>query len=598
MSARKLPRAVGVLAGTLSVVTLAFSATPQRLSGGIVGMVSNSAGVPQMGASVLLSSQFDRLLQRVLTSESGAFSFDSLPPDVYTVRVSLASFLPALKRNIVVQPGMQSLLNVSLASVFSSVELVGVAPGQKSLMSEEWRWVLRSASATRPVLRLLPRLGDPAPQSRRTASMFSDTRGVVRVSGGDLAGGASGSDPDLGTAFALATSFLGRNQLQVSGNLGYSSYAGVPTAAIRTSFRRDLPGGLSGPELKLTMRQVFLPARVGAALFGGMATSAPMLRTLSATMLDSQRLTDRVRIDYGASIDSLTFLERLNYISPYARLTYDRGSGEAIEVGYASGTPPAEAFSSETGRDLEFQQDLAALAMFPRVSLRSGMPRVQRTRSVEVGYHRKAGSRTYRLAAYRDNVTNAAVTMVGPGGVRPGADLLPDLLTNSWTFNAGRYHNIGYLASVTQDLGDHAGATLAYGSGAALRVEQGTAETSTPDELRESVRIGRRHSLTARVSSTVPRTGTRLVASYQWSNLRALNAPHMYLTQRAREELGLNVSVRQPVPYFGGLPGRVEASAELRNLLAEGYSPLNFGGRRAYLLQTPRSVRGSLSFIF
>jgi hypothetical protein len=355
---------------------------------------------------------------------------------------------------------------------------------------------------------------------------------------------------------------------------------------------------LSSPELKLTMRQVFLPARVGAALFGGMATSAPMLRTLSATMLDSQRLTDRVRIDYGASIDSLTFLERLNYISPYARLTYDRGSGEAIEVGYASGTPPAEAFSSETGRDLEFQQDLAALAMFPRVSLRSGMPRVQRTRSVEVGYHKKAGSRTYRLAAYRDNVTNAAVTMVGPGGVRPGADLLPDLLTNSWTFNAGRYHNIGYLASLTQDLGDHAGATLAYGSGAALRVEQGTAQTSTPDELRESVRIGRRHSLTARVSSTVPRTGTQLVASYQWSNLRALNAPHMYLTQRAREELGLNVSVRQPVPYFGGLPGRVEASAELRNLLAEGYSPLNFGGRRTYLLQTPRSVRGSLSFVF
>ena len=45
--------------------------------------------------------------------------------------------------------------------------------------------------------------------------------------------------------------------------------------------------------------------------------------------------------------------------------------------------------------------------------------------------------------------------------------------------------------------------------------------------------------------------------------------------------------------------GRLEASADLRNLLAQGYLPLAAGdGRRLLLVQSPRALRGGLSFIF
>jgi len=111
MNARMWKTAVGVLAGTLLPVSLAFPATAQKFSGSIVGVVSNTGGVPQMGASVLLYDRFERLLQRVLTTETGTFGFDSLPPEVYALRVSLASFLPAFKRNIQVQPGPLQLLD-------------------------------------------------------------------------------------------------------------------------------------------------------------------------------------------------------------------------------------------------------------------------------------------------------------------------------------------------------------------------------------------------------------------------------------------------------------------------------------------------------
>ncbi len=109
-----------------------------------------------MGATVLLFNRSERLILKTITNERGIFGFSLLTPDLYSVRVSLASFVPAMKQKIAVQPGMQSLLYVDLASVLSSIELVYVAPGQGALMSDDWKWTLKASTATRPVLRLLP----------------------------------------------------------------------------------------------------------------------------------------------------------------------------------------------------------------------------------------------------------------------------------------------------------------------------------------------------------------------------------------------------------------------------------------------------------
>ena len=47
------------------------------------------------------------------------------------------------------------------------------------------------------------------------------------------------------------------------------------------------------------------------------------------------------------------------------------------------------------------------------------------------------------------------------------------------------------------------------------------------------------------------------------------------------------------------VPVRMEASADLRNLLAEGYLPFTMtDGRQILLMHTPRSFRGGLTFIF
>ena len=63
--------------------------------------------------------------------------------------------------------------------------------------------------------------------------------------------------------------------------------------------------------------------------------------------------------------------------------------------------------------------------------------------------------------------------------------------------------------------------------------------------------------------------------------------------------MGLNFQIRQPLPLMGGIPGRLEMTAELRNLLAQGYIPMTSpDGGSLILIQFPRAIRGGFSFIF
>src|SRR5579872_6346737 len=99
----------------LAVPLVSQAASLPKLSGEISGMVTDTAGIPQMGATVLLYNRQARLFQRALTNERGTFAFAALMPDLYSIRVSLSSFVPAIRGNILVEPGMRSVLNVSLA---------------------------------------------------------------------------------------------------------------------------------------------------------------------------------------------------------------------------------------------------------------------------------------------------------------------------------------------------------------------------------------------------------------------------------------------------------------------------------------------------
>lgn len=554
-----------------------------------------------MGATVLLYDRYDQLVRRTLTNEEGKFAFPMLNPDSYTLRVTLASFVPALRRNIAVAAGSENILQINLTSLFSTVDIISSGPARGALMSDDWKWVLRSSQSTRPVMRFLPSWSS-SQTTAANSSMFSNTTGMVTLSAGDGDSFATGAEQATGTAFAVATSLFNTSRLLLSGNVGYSSSSGLPTAGFRTSYSRSRDGD-SGPQVTLTVRQLYLsPQGVVAG-----AERGPALRTASLATRDSVNLNDHLRLDYGLSMESVSFLERLNYFSPFARATYDLGSNGLVRFGFSSGGQPTELASQggspegtggESINGASLNQDLAALTTLPRVSLTDDRIRVQRTQNFEMGYQKVVGATTYTAAVYRESVSNAAFLFSGATGLLPASDSLPDIGTNSQIFDAGSFDRIGTTVAVKQSLTDHVEASVAGGSTGGLAADAALMPVSDAAGLRAALRERQSPWMTASVAMTVPVSGTRIQSAYGWTDPRMMMPDHYFMTGDITEATGWNIRVRQPLPFLPGLAGRLEATAELRNMLAQGYVPVTYAGQKSVLTNAPRAVRGGLAFIF
>ena len=155
--------AAGLLVGLLGTAGLfcspASAASLNPLAGEILGQVKDATGAAQMGASVYLYNRYDELVRKGLSNEQGRFVFDALAPDLYSIRVILASFVPAERRNISVLPNSENRLDINLTSVLSSIGVTTTPASPGTLMTDDWKWVLRTSQATRPVLRFLPEIG-------------------------------------------------------------------------------------------------------------------------------------------------------------------------------------------------------------------------------------------------------------------------------------------------------------------------------------------------------------------------------------------------------------------------------------------------------
>src|SRR4051812_609562 len=75
-----------------------LSSSQANFAGALLGEVRNASGVKQMGATVQLYDRYDNLVRKALSTDDGKFAFASLAPDVYTLRVTLSSFFPAVRR--------------------------------------------------------------------------------------------------------------------------------------------------------------------------------------------------------------------------------------------------------------------------------------------------------------------------------------------------------------------------------------------------------------------------------------------------------------------------------------------------------------------
>ena len=575
------------------------------VTGDVLGTVVDDAGVPQMGATVQLFNRYKRVIAKTMTGVDGRFAFPGLPVDIYSIRVSLASFLPATRDQIAVRAGMESMLEIHLATLFSNVKVHYATPS--AAMTEDWKWVLRSSPATRLITRYLP------PDSSTTAelhpSVFSDTHAMISVSGGNAGWIDTNSmQSDMGTGFVLSTNILGKNQIQVGGAYGQNPNLGPAAMGLCAIYSRGGENGFGEPpEIALTVSQFGLSS--GTPQASSNAGPPTAVRVMSLSTYQVFDPASGVHIEYGATGESIDFgSQHTSRVSPFARVTVDLGTVGQFAVAYSDGDRPQQLLVHQpepsTPPDTRDQEgdNLAevaeALAQLPQLSNRNGNLELERTQNYEVGYSKTLGSRTYALSAFRENTANGWVNLAGDLTGIQADDLLSDGISQTSAYNIGKYAREGYLASVNQKINEALDVVVAYGRMGGFSSDGGSllaalnGETGILEEREQNL-------IAVNAKGKLAKTGTQIWTSYGWSNQNAIIPQHFFLTQTAYAAPGLDVFVRQPLPSLFGIPGRVELTADLRNLLAQGYLPLgSSNGRSILVMQSPRVLRGGLNFVF
>jgi hypothetical protein len=564
---------------------------PSTFSGNLLGYVVDPLGTPQMGASVALYDHYQRLVRKTLTSPDGRFGFEGLPPEQYSVRISIPSFIPATRDKIAIRAGLSSVLQIRMATILSSVEVRYSVP--TAAMSDDWKWVLRASSATRAVTRFLPAKAQTSSSPQNPEKIFSDIRGSVSLSAGDAGSlisdaGSSG----FGTSFALATSVYGRNQINLSGAFGQSIRTGMPTMGVRATYARTSEDSQTAalPELTLMARQVSL---VGRSPESDVTGGSYALRSTTLSYYDSMDILDKVRLEYGAGSESVSYFDRVSHVSPYARATVSLGGLGSVAATFSDGGAPNDLYMHQFGQESELAGTVSAVGDLPQFSLRGSHLQLQRTQNVEVGYVNTAGRRTYAVSAFYENVKDGRLNVAGDLSGLGAGNVLADVSTDIAIYNIGQYNRNGVIASVNQKLSNELDVTLAGGTeGGFTRIGDIGRDAST------FLQRDKHPVASLSIRSTLPLLNTRFTGSYEYVSGDAIVPRHVFSTQNLYGEPGLNILIRQPLPSFFGM-GRLEISADLRNLLAQGYLPITGSdGRQTLLVQAPRAVRGGLNFIF
>jgi hypothetical protein len=313
---------------------------------------------------------------------------------------------------------------------------------------------------------------------------------------------------------------------------------------------------------------------------------------------------ENVHLEYGMTGESIEYLQQhTSRISPFARLTVSAGAAGTVVAAYSDGGRPDEltAHSRQPLSELDNQggdltDALGALSRLPQLSERDGRLELQRTKNYELGYRKAEGNVTYAISAFYEAVSNGRINVAGDLSPLDNLDLISDGVSATSTYNVGNYRRRGYIASADERLGENLDVAIAYGRMGGFTANSGAQGLSDQQRFLSE---DDRNVAAANVSGKLRRTGATFTASYGWVDSGTIVPRHVFTTQNVYVSPGLNIYVRQPLPSIFGIPGRMEITADLRNLLAQGYVPIAQGsGGSLLMVQAPRAIRGGLNFIF
>jgi len=531
-------------------------------AGGLAGIVKDSRGAPLAGVAVtLLRGQFNpRVVQTATTDGTGRFEMRGLVPGLYSLKANLATYLPSIQAQVGVVAGKIADLNLILENLYLQ-SILGVSGGSlQEPVREDIESVLRSASSTRPILRVFEAdaSGYEAESGRGVARDKNGIRGVVGFST------AAYSAPELASAGSTFTDFAFIKDVNtsttwvVAGVVSDSGFAELDSLLrFRDSDRHSTSVRLSLgilPYLALPLSPV--PDQ-----------NVRRLNMYNVDLQDELKLSEMMSVIYGAELQLTHPNSGASRFRPRWGLRFKPSTGSRYSFLRTNSLPQLHrTLQLNEGDDLElcspFQHDFGN-----RLNL--GWNRVTHT---EAEAEQSLGSSRFSAGAYTDEVTSNYLT---PFDVA-GHERFPD--------------SRGVRLAFHQSLGG-AESVVGYTYGSGVQSDRNFSEFTSKSF----------HVVAARIRSKLPLTRTQVAATYRWISGDSITIIDPYQTVFESGSPGLSLSFVQGIPYFGKfIPGKVEAQLEVRNLFGHSDPELfqSANLRRVEFLQPARSVRGGINLKF
>ncbi len=565
-----------MVAASVSMGSPAAMAQAKLAPGKLAGVVRDLTGTPQMGASVEVFPETPGVTSSLdyLTNTLGIFRGEKLSPGLYTIRVTLAGFLPTLQQHVRINPNLTTMVRIEMESMFASLEQLRRQPNSSKSDVDDWKWVLRSAAGTRPVLQW----DENAALTANEANGGGPSPKVLLefMDGARRPGSVSNVASAPGTAFAYDQKLPGAGRLLVAGQMSYQDSAAGGVATVW------LPTGVigSGPHTAVVLRE----ARLGdtGITFRGMRIDQGGAVTLG----------DRVLLRYGGEYLLVGLGRPVSSVRP--RLSLETKLGTEWRGNLVFAAQPSSPNGLETnGEDLEsaLSSALSELDAFPTLMWRDGRPVIQGGWHEEISAERRLGENgKLQIAGFHDDSHHIAV--FGRGSDLPPQEYFEDVFSNAFAYDGGSASSWGGRVAYREKLSDDVEVTALYAMAAALA----PGAFSEGGVLRDFLRMTPRQSVGVNISTKFPRTGGRVTAGYKWISGPTVSRVDSYGESLYQMDPYLHVSVRQQLPKFG--PGRWEAIADCDNLLAQGYVTVNTREGQVALVPAFRTFRGGLSLQF
>jgi hypothetical protein len=527
------------------------------------------------------------------TNELGRIHVTDLAAGTYQIRVKSSEYRSPAGRLVEILPERTAVVTLILQQIFA------LGPTEENLGLKA---LLRNSNDRRLIFRNQPVPVGTFPEFAEGRGFFEEATFQVYTNGG-LGGNyyvfPGDSWAGTSTNFAAVVDSLGGREHIVAGQLNSGEDSlwrikNIVRYQLSDNHSVDLFMGygrftFEGPSLALLGDPRTLPAHSEFAALSGTS------RLLNVGFEDTLRFGPALTVTWGLEVDQVRTAESAAFVSPSAAVGFSPFDQTSVRLMLASKRNTlANTVTLPDGNAVNLASPVYIAQIGEDFLLGTG-------RHVMGSIAQGLGqSSEVEFAVFENASFGGAMPLLAVYEFKPGADVL--------TLPDDRVDSRGCKISFRQSLGDNLKAEISYSQGRAPGLDRVgfEGEFAGLTDL-----IGRKpfHALATQWQAFVPASGTHVTALVKFapghSPLLSID-PLSDVYDTGNE--GVNLFVRQLIPLpdhllrFFGLdflaPYRLEAMLDIRNLTNEDVGTIQTGSGEVTLLQSPRSIRGGVSFKF